>query len=44
MAMAVNKASEPEKEKPIYQWVFSLLMVVLVLAIAFKNPKRSHQT
>ena len=42
-AFAVHVASSPEKQKPVFQWIFALVMVGLVCAVAFKNPKRSHQ-
>ncbi|MFH0981034.1 MAG: hypothetical protein V2A79_05795 [Planctomycetota bacterium] len=44
LAVAVNRASDPKPEKPIFQWLFSVVMVGLVCAVAFKNPKRSHQS
>lgn len=42
-ALAVHQAASPEKQKPVFQWIFALVMVGLVCAVAFKNPKRSHQ-
>ena len=42
-AMAVDVASNPDAQKPIFQWLFSLVMVGVVCVIAFKNPKRTHQ-
>jgi hypothetical protein len=42
-AWAINRAGEPNPQKPIFQWLFSVVMVGLICAIAFKNPKRSHQ-
>ncbi len=43
-AFAIKVASEPNKQKPVFQWIFSIVMVGLVCAVAFKNPKRSHQS
>ncbi len=43
LALAVNHPPEPEKQKPLFQWLFAAVMVGLVCAVAFKNPKRSHQ-
>ena len=43
-ALAVHQAPDPEPQKPIFQWVFALVMVGMICAIAFKNPKRSHQS
>ena len=43
-AMAVDMAASPDTEKPLFQWLFSLVMIALVCVIAFKNPKRSHQS
>jgi len=44
LALAVHQAADPEKQKPVFQWIFSLVMIGLVCAVAFKNPKRSHQS
>ena len=44
VAWAVQRASEPKPEKPIFEWIFSLVMVGLVCVVAFKNPKRSHKS
>ena len=43
-ALAVQVAGDPQKQKPVFQWIFTLVMVGLVCAVAFKNPKRSHQS
>lgn len=43
-AMAVHQASDPKPEKPVFQWIFALVMAGLIAAVAFKNPKRSHQS
>ena len=43
VAQALDTASNPEKQSPVFQWIFSLVITGLVLAVAFKNPKRSHQ-
>ena len=41
--MAVDMASNPDAQKPVFQWLFSLVMVGVVCVVAFKNPKRTHQ-
>ena len=43
-AWAINRANEPPAQKPIFQWLFSVIMIALICAIAFKNPKRQHQS
>lgn len=42
-AFAVHVANSPQNQKPVFQWIFALVMVGLICAVAFKNPKRSHQ-
>jgi hypothetical protein len=34
--------TELESEKQIFQWVAAVLFIVGCVAIAFKNPHRSH--
>ena len=43
-AWAEAEAAPPETEKPWRQWLFVVLFVALCCGIAFKNPKRTHQT
>jgi len=44
LALAVTTARPPEKQKPIFQWIFTIVMFGLVCAVAFKHAKRSHQS
>jgi hypothetical protein len=40
---AIKPVTEVKDAKPIWQWVATVLMVVVCAAIVFKNAKRSHQ-
>ena len=43
LAMAFSPAAPPAEQKPIFQWIFLIVMFGLVCAVAFKHAKRSHQ-
>ncbi len=42
-ALAQAEARLPEEKKPIKAWLFVAVATGLFIAIAIKNPKRSHQ-
>jgi hypothetical protein len=42
--MAQQTIAPPDDSKPIAQWVCLLLFAAFVTAIAYKNPKRTHQS
>ena len=41
--LAQAEALPPDPETPYVQWVCVLLFSAFVIAVAFKNPKRSHK-
>ena len=40
--LAQVPANPPEPEKPVLQWVFAIAITIVCVAVAFKNPRRSH--
>ena len=44
LARAAEEASPPEETSRWLEWVCMLAFAALCCAVAFKNPKRSHQT
>ena len=44
VAWAEEIASPSDGDKPVWQWVFMIVFVVLCCVVAFKNPKRSHMS
>lgn len=42
LAHAQKETGPPEESKPIIQWVCVVIFAGLCIAIAFKNPKRTH--
>ena len=44
LAQAAEEVDQPEASAKWMLWVCMLAFVLLCCAIAFKNPKRSHQT
>ena len=43
LASAQQGARAPEETKPMVQWVCVVVFAGLAVAIACKNPKRTHQ-
>lgn len=43
-ASAQKEARPPEAKTPLLQWATVLLGSGFIIAIAFKNPRRTHQT
>ena len=43
IAHAQAEAQPPDPQSPYLQWICVLLFAAFVIAIAFKNPKRSHK-
>jgi len=44
VAVAQQGIAPPDAAQPIPQWVCILLFAALVIAIALKNPKRTHKS
>jgi hypothetical protein len=40
--MAQEPIGPPEPTKPVFQWLFAIGITLVCVAIAFKNPRRSH--
>ncbi len=43
-AFAQRPTSVPGEDKGLMQWLVAVVLVGLVVATAFMNPKRTHQT
>ena len=44
VAQAQRTAAPPEEPSALPQWACVLIFTAFVVAIAFKNPKRTHQS
>ncbi len=40
--LAQETVNPPEPSKPVFQWLFALGITIVCVAVAFKNPRRSH--
>jgi hypothetical protein len=40
--LAQETTEPPEPSKPVFQWLFALGITIVCVAVAFKNPRRSH--
>ena len=43
-AVAQQTIAPPDDAKPIPQWVCLIIFTVFVVAIAYRNPKRTHKS
>ncbi|MBN1512715.1 MAG: hypothetical protein JXB13_11935 [Phycisphaerae bacterium] len=40
--LAQESVGPPQPSKPVFQWLFALGITIVCIAVAFKNPRRSH--
>ncbi len=40
--LAQESVNPPEPSKPVFQWLFAIGITIVCVAVAFKNPRRSH--